>query len=288
MTEPPIRDVSDTAFWIAQLRAAETERRDALFRDPLAARLAGEHGRQIAAAMPMSRLVAWNVAIRTRIIDDFIQSAVGEGVGAVLNLGAGLDARPYRMDLPAALQWIEADYAQIIGYKESVLAAEKPRCRLERVKVDLADPAQRQALFARVNVRASQALILTEGVLPYLSVEEVAALADDLRAMDHARYWVVDYFHPAAMKFRRGGGMGRALRNATFRFAPPDWFRFFQEHGWKPREIRYLSEESQLVGRPIPLPAALKVAIGVGRLFVGGDRADVFRKFMGYVLLEPA
>src|SRR5262249_23317383 len=50
--EPLIRNVSDTARWAAHYRALETERRDALFRDPLAARLAGERGRAIAKAMP--------------------------------------------------------------------------------------------------------------------------------------------------------------------------------------------------------------------------------------------
>jgi len=288
MTEPQIRDVSDTAFWVAQLRAAESERPDALFRDPLAARLAGEHGRRIAAAMPLSRMIAWNVAMRTVIIDDYIQRAVREGIDTVVNLGAGLDARPYRMDLPAALRWIEADYPQIIDYKERVLAAETPRCRLERAGVDLAERTQRQELFARIGMQASKALILTEGVLPYLSVEEVAPLADDLRAWDRARYWVVDYFHPAAMRFRRHSSLGRALRNAAFRFAPPDWFGFFERRGWKPREIRYLTEQSQRVGRPVPLPTWVKIAIRVGSVFAGAERGDVLRKFVGYVLLEPA
>jgi len=36
-----IEHVTDTAFWIASLRALESERPDALFRDPLAGLLAG-------------------------------------------------------------------------------------------------------------------------------------------------------------------------------------------------------------------------------------------------------
>src|SRR5262245_58532812 len=47
---PPrlVRDVADAARWAAHSRALESERPDALFRDPLARRLAGEHGRSIA------------------------------------------------------------------------------------------------------------------------------------------------------------------------------------------------------------------------------------------------
>jgi methyltransferase (TIGR00027 family) len=106
----PIKDVSDTAFWIAHHRRLESERSDALFHDPFAAKLAGERGKAISEAMPTSRFVAWTVALRTRIIDDYLQSAINSGVDTVLSLGAGLDARPYRMELPPSLHWIEADY----------------------------------------------------------------------------------------------------------------------------------------------------------------------------------
>ncbi len=79
MPEPLIQNVSDTAFWIAHLRAIETARADALFRDPLAGRLAGERGREIAASMPLSCMIAWTVAIRTCIIDRYIDFAIGAG-----------------------------------------------------------------------------------------------------------------------------------------------------------------------------------------------------------------
>ena len=40
-TSTPISHVSDTAHWVAMYRAMESERPDALFRDPHARRLAG-------------------------------------------------------------------------------------------------------------------------------------------------------------------------------------------------------------------------------------------------------
>jgi len=48
----PIRDVSDTARWVAIYRAMESERADALFRDPYARRLGGERGQAIVDALP--------------------------------------------------------------------------------------------------------------------------------------------------------------------------------------------------------------------------------------------
>lgn len=93
MPDGAVENVSDTAFWVAHYRAMESDRPDALFRDPLAARLAGEHGRKIASSMPLSRVTAWTLAIRTVVIDDFIKRALEEGVDTIVNLGAGLDTR---------------------------------------------------------------------------------------------------------------------------------------------------------------------------------------------------
>src|SRR4051794_2293342 len=47
MTEPLIRNISDTALWVAMYRAWETERPDPVFRDPYARRLAGTRGEEI-------------------------------------------------------------------------------------------------------------------------------------------------------------------------------------------------------------------------------------------------
>ena len=92
-----IQNVSDTAFMVAGFRASETERADALFRDPLAAKLAGDHGCTILTALPRRYVGEWTVVIRTVIIDALLRQAIADGVDTILNLGAGLDTRPYRM-----------------------------------------------------------------------------------------------------------------------------------------------------------------------------------------------
>ena len=56
----PIRNVSDTARWVAIYRAMESERPDALFHDPFARRLGGERGEAIAKAMGGSAEVEYN------------------------------------------------------------------------------------------------------------------------------------------------------------------------------------------------------------------------------------
>jgi methyltransferase (TIGR00027 family) len=283
----PLHDVSDTAFWIAYHRALENDRPDALFRDPFARRLAGERGRRISEAMPSSRMVAWTVALRTRIIDDYLAFALRSGIDTVLCLGAGLDARPYRLALPSELHWIEADFPHVIDYKEGILRQETPACRLERVRIDLADTAERQKLLERIDAASQGTLVLTEGVIPYLTNEEVASLADALRSMRHARFWIVDYLSARAVAFRRRGRVGRAMQNAPFKFAPGDWFAFFRQHHWGVKEIHYYLEEAARYSRPMPLPAAARLMLSVSRLWMSEKRREEFRRFGGYAMLEP-
>ena len=282
-----IENVSDTAFWVAHYRAVETQRPDALFRDPFAARLSGDRGCAIAAAMPLSRMTAWLMAIRTVVIDSYIRSAIKEGVDSVLNLGAGLDARPYRMDLPPSLQWIEADYPAMIEYKERVLASDEPACRLERVKVDLSEETKRRELFARVNASATKVFVLTEGVIPYLTNDQVTSLAADLRALDHVRYWIAEYHSPRVIKYRERSGIQRKLQNAPFQFKPDDWFGFFAQRGWRPKEVRYLAEEAERLHRPIALPLWARIIGGIFGVFASKERRAERMRFSAYVLLQP-
>ncbi len=259
MTESLIQDVSDTAFMVATYRAMESERPDALFRDPLAARLAGEHGPRIVTNLPQGRILGkWFVAIRTHIIDGFITNAVASGVDTIINLGAGLDTRPYRMNLPPSLRWIEVDYPKIIALKESRLAQETPHCRLERVQLDLTDSAARRDFLARIGQEAEKVLVLTEGVILYLSLEDAASLADDLRAQRNFQYWIIDYLSPHAMRWRKRQHGKLGMENAPFLFAPPDWFGFFHQHGWRESDIRYLSEEAERLKRPPSCRFALR------------------------------
>jgi hypothetical protein len=149
MTEKPVQHVSDTAHWIAHYRALESARKDALFKDPLAAVLAQARGGEISGRLGFSKAMGWSVAIRTFVIDQFILNAVADGVDTVVNLGAGLDTRPYRLNVPAQLKWIEADFPQIIEFKEGHLKNEKPRCDLRRVRLDLSIFIRNQRVFSQ-------------------------------------------------------------------------------------------------------------------------------------------
>lgn len=254
MPEPLIENVSDTARWVAVYRAWESARPDALFRDPLADRLAGERGRAIAAAVPRSTRNGWPMVTRTRLIDDLVAAALAEGCDRVLNLAAGLDTRPYRLALPPTLTWIEADLPTMVDDKERLLAGETPRCRLSRERVDLADAAARDAFLDRATAGASKILVITEGLLPYLDDAAVRALAGAL-ARPAVRWWVLDLTSPAVrdMLMRR---MGAQLQHAPMKFAPPDGVAFFEALGWKAREIQSMFRWAARFRR-LPFPMRL-------------------------------
>jgi methyltransferase (TIGR00027 family) len=239
--EPLIRNISDTARWVAVYRAQETERRDAIFRDPFARALAGERGAQIAAATPFMQEAAWAMIARTYLVDQIVEGEVRRGVDLIVNLAAGLDTRPYRMDLPPALRWVEVDLPEILDYKESILADAAPHCALERVRLDLSGVDARRALFDRLGRSAAHVLVISEGLVIYLEAADVSALARDLASVPTFERWAVDIASPGllAMMQKRMGSMV-ADAGAPYRFAPAEGPPFFTPLGWTPVEVRSL------------------------------------------------
>lgn len=280
---PLIRNISDTARWAAVFRARETERSDALFRDPLARKLAGDRGEQIAASMTMHEKNAWSWVMRTYLFDQYIARCLASSVDTILNLAAGLDARPYRMDVPPTLRWIEVDLPELLAYKEEVLAGEKPRCAVERVTLDLSDVAKRRALFAQVGASAKRVMVLSEGLLLYLSAEDVGVLADDLAREASFKYWAFDIVSPGLLGMLRqqGGGEELAQAGAPFKFAPAEGPGFFARHGWRPLEVR---STFKAAGKARRLPWPLRIF----SLFPESTGAQGKRPWSGICLMERA
>jgi methyltransferase (TIGR00027 family) len=235
---PLIRNISDTAMLAAVYRAREAERPNPLFIDPYARRLAGERGEQIARSLAFSEKNAWSWFTRTYLFDQIITERIAAGCDMIVNLAAGLDARPYRMTLPASLRWIEVDLPDITDYKEEVLTNETPRCALERVRLDLADTTARGELFDRLAGSARQALVISEGLVIYLPTEAVSALASQLSAHSSFKYWLLDITSPALLKLMQKK-MGQPLEQAAapLVFGPAEGPDFFRQFGWQPREV---------------------------------------------------
>ena len=252
MTRPAVvRNISDTALWAAYFRAEETKRPDALFRDPYAEKLAGGKGEEIARTIPEGQAHSWAWVARTYLCDELIRKEIANGADLIVNCAAGLDARPYRMELPAALRWVELDLPEILAYKTERLAGEKPRCELQRVEVNLADSAGRRRVWAEVGAKGKRGIVLTEGLLIYLAPQEVAAFAGDLAGVPSFQRWILDIASPGLLRMMQKSA-GKLLEKvgAPFRFGPGEGPDFFLPHGWKPVEVHGLLKTAAKFGRP--------------------------------------
>lgn len=244
-----VRNVSDTARWVATYRAKESTRKDALFADPLAARLASDRGHAIAQAA--SKHTEWVIITRTKLIDDLVLECVGDGSERLLDLAAGFDTRPYRLALPSEFRWIEADLPALMAEKEELLQAETAHCRVERRAVDLSDAAERRRFLAEATSGATNVSVLTEGLVMYLDDDVVAGLARDFLAEPAIRHWILDFSSPRIQRDMMKL-MGKTLSNAPIRFAPANGVAFFEDLGWKARDIRALFHEAARLKR-LPL-----------------------------------
>lgn len=252
MADPEMTHISDTAFWIAGYRAQESARPDAVFRDHLAAKLAGERGLRIADTTPSRKAMAFAMVVRTVGIDRLVEHAVELGVDLVVNLGAGLDTRPYRMKLPNSLRWVEVDYPDLIRFKNEKLSDQVPVCRLERIGCDLSQAEERRALLARMGAECTKALVITEGVIGYLTPEQAAELSADLHAVPSFRYWIQDYARGGFRKVGRSR-LSRKVKNSPIQFHVRDPLAYFGQQGWKVERKAQILDEADRIGRKMPL-----------------------------------
>ena len=126
-------------------------------------------------------------------------------------------------------------------YKEDILKMEAPRCSLERVALDLSNVTARRELFDQLGRKASKVLIITEGILVYLSADEVIALAQDLRMPSSFHRWAIDLASPGLLRILQRHLQPKLDQaGATLKFGPKEGPLFFVPHGWKPIEVRTL------------------------------------------------
>ena len=242
--------ISETAYLVAMYRALETERPDALFHDPFARVLAGGKGEILVNILGDERKGLSAIAIRTCVIDELIEQLLKlHEIDVVINLGAGLDTRPYRLKIARSILWIEVDIPDILAYKEEKLQHVSPLCNLQRVGLDLTHAESRNNFFAGVNLEARQVLVITEGLLSYLSKEEVSALAMDLYRQSHFHWWLFELTPALALRNFRKNWRQKLFdqyfndtKKTDFLFVPENGIEFFQQYGWTLNEFRSIWE----------------------------------------------
>ena len=248
-----IERISDTARWMAHVRALESERPDALFHDAFARRLAGEAGEAIAREIGSVDLIAHGIAARTAVLDELILETIGQhSVDLVLNLAAGLDTRPWRLPLPRHLRWVDVDLPHVLEFKADVIGPERARCEYESLGANVVDADARTRVIQHCH-GARRALVVTEGFLVYLSPSQVSALARTLRKEESIRWWLTDLIGPRALEMLRQV-WGPRFRSAKFQFGPADSVEFFGRLGWREASFRSMQEEDKRVNRATKAP----------------------------------
>lgn len=281
-SSPLVSHISDTARWVAMYRAFESERPDAIFHDPYARTLTGPVGERIATAMGGTRW-AWPMIVRTAVMDEIILRVAGAGADAVLNLAAGLDTRPWRLDLPSSLTWWDVDYPATHEYKREAMRGQASKCRVEWAAADLADRAARKALFARVGQASKRVLVVSEGLLIYLEPTEVLSLASDLHEPAAFRSWLIDLASPKLLEWinRRNMGKATAAGGAPMKFAPAEGTVFFEPSGWRELEWRSTGEEARRLNREMSMAWLWRLMA----VFSSAAMREQWRRYAGYALL---
>ncbi|WP_181785303.1 class I SAM-dependent methyltransferase [Streptomyces phytophilus] len=179
-----------TALLVAAARAIETHRHDSLAQDTYA-----EHFVRAAPACadwpvrieqapdgddnPLWGRFARYFGLRTRALDDFLLRSAGAGTRQVVLLGAGLDTRAFRLDLPSDCVVYEIDRAGVLAFKQRVLTdlPATPKTKRVPVPADLRE-GWVTALTTAGFDPAAPSVWLAEGLLFYLPAPAETYLID--------------------------------------------------------------------------------------------------------------
>ncbi|HEX3867001.1 MAG TPA: class I SAM-dependent methyltransferase, partial [Gemmatimonadaceae bacterium] len=186
-------------------------------------------------------------------------------------------------DVPRTLKWIDVDLPGILDYKVDLLKNEKPVCAYDAVRLDLTDAARRRALFSQVGSESKRVLVVTEGLLIYLTADQVGTLAGDLHAPPSFHSWLIDLANPRLLQImQRYWGKNVQAGNAPFQFAPAEGTAFFEKFGWREREFRSSQAEAQRLKREMSMMWLWRFLSNLHSAKV----REEFRRMSGMVVLE--
>ncbi len=248
--------VETTALRIAHARAVETDRPDSLFDDPYAARFVDAAGVGDDFYDTIDRFQATlgaQVAIRTRYLDDQLIEAVAAGCRQVVLLGAGMDARAFRLRWPEGTRIFEIDLPDLLRFKESVLidADAQPECRRITIGTDLAGSWSSGLTMAGFDP-AQPTAWLVEGLIYALTSDEVEALLKRIATLSAAGSRL-------AIEHREDSEAQRAARAAVDPELAGVWKggprepldELLERHGWR-AEVLDLATVGRTYDRPVP------------------------------------
>ena len=193
---------SRTALMVARQRAAHQvlDYGEILF-DPFATKILGEDEKdviQFATQHPLASLGRLFTAARSRIAEDALAEAVGQGILQVVILGAGLDTFALRYSHVAhEIRIYEVDHPATQAWKRERLA--EAQIELSPSVVFVPVDFERDDLGEKLAVagfqRNSPAFFTWLGVVPYLTEDAVSRMLDYISSIQNSEV-VFDYMEP--------------------------------------------------------------------------------------------
>ena len=213
---------SFTARMCAASRWIESQRKDSLFVEPQAYALAGAEGR----AQPMGE---WIMVPRTRFGDDYLREQYARGARQLVLLGAGFDARAYRMAGLPDLKVFEVDQQTTFDVKEPLLKEEALLvASRDIVPTEFTEQGRWGRELQEKGFNASVPTVwLLEGLLMYLSLDDTRSLVRELGRLSAAGSAV---FHDACSANYVAHGRGPVVGGARFLGGSDEYGRLWREH----------------------------------------------------------
>jgi methyltransferase (TIGR00027 family) len=281
--------VGATAVMVAAARAAETDRDDALIRDPYAKILVAGAGTGMwefllddafiakvanadAEAAAIFEHMGSYQAVRTHFFDDFFTKAAAAGIRQIVILASGLDSRAYRLQWPAGTTVFEIDQPKVLEYKTATLDRHgaPPSAALRReVPIDLRFDWPNALREAGFDAGVPTAW-LAEGLLMYLPADAQDRLFEQITELsaagsriavetmgvqaDERRERMRERFERIAAQF----GVEDTLDVQELIYSDPDradvavWLA---EHGWQSKAVTS-QDEMRRLGRAVEIADA--------------------------------
>jgi len=158
--------------------------------------------------------VADHITLRTAEIDEAVREGVARRIEQVIILGAGLDARAYRMEELHRAVVFEVDHAATQQYKRSKVVDLPPRARAVRfAEIDFERDTLSEVLAQAGHDADVPSLWIWEGVTPYLAPEAIRGALAQLEALSApGSLLLMTYVTPEMTSLR----MGSRLVSAAF------------------------------------------------------------------------
>lgn len=206
------------------------------------------------------------VLCRKRYIDDKLHEALGAGIQAVVNLGAGLDTRAYRLAATSTLPVFEVDLPENITYKKAMLQklygnipAHVTLVPLDFDRQDLASALVSQGYRAEY-----RSFFIWEAVSQYLSEDGVRKTLSSLAGVESGSRLVFTYIRKDFIDGTNRHGQDNLYE--IYRVKRPLWHfglepdqvgAFLERYGWRELEQagteEYTSRYLVPAGRTLPV-----------------------------------